>query len=182
MVHPGEHLTIAVDATPFEFRVVFVVVCDPTWSPTPAAVGPPYRFALQIPSSPHVRSGSCALTAVGVPPSGIDDATYDKVDIDIERPQSPKRLTIEVLDLHSVAARFKHAGEIRRLVITGIFADGSRVNLTRSSLTVYESSAPSVITVNADGIVTAVGNGSATITVKNGSATAIVSVTVPDSR
>jgi hypothetical protein len=75
---------------------------------------------------------------------------------------------------------FHKVGESRVLEVTGHFSDGPDALLTRSKLTTYESSATSVVTVDGTGGVTAVGPGTARITVKNGNAILVVPVRVPN--
>ena len=108
-----------------------------------------------------------------------EEIAKDSIEIDVERAESPKRLTAELWDHYSVPDGFHNVGEIRRLFITGVFADGTKVLLSRSKLTTYETNPPGVVTVNEDGMATAVSPGSAKITVKNGHATVVVPVTIP---
>ncbi|MGA3019849.1 MAG: Ig-like domain-containing protein, partial [Bryobacteraceae bacterium] len=140
------------------------------------------RFVFEVPSDG--ASGDLYVGVIGLPMSGYDPVTgkgavQDILALDFERVESPKRLTWELWNFYNVPDGFHHIGETRELRITGIFADGAKVLLSRSKLTKYESSAPSVVKVDATGSVTAVGPGSAKITVKNGSATAEVPITVP---
>ncbi len=178
VVHPGDRVTVTVDATPSAFRMVLLM---PFVTEAPPS-GPPYRFVFEVPSDG--ASGDLDVEAIGFPVSGYDPVTgkgavQDFLELDFERSESPKRLTWELWDFYNVPDGFHHLGETRRLRITGIFADGAEVLLSRSKLTKYESSALSVVTVSAEGVVTAVGAGSAKITVKNGDATVVVPVTVP---
>jgi uncharacterized protein YjdB len=63
--------------------------------------------------------------------------------------------------------------------VTGTFADGANVTLTYSSLTTYAADNSAVATVDSTGLVTAVGPGSAMITMTNAGVSATVPVTVP---
>lgn len=184
LVHPGSRLPITVDATPGAFSRVLVPPL------TIATSGPPYHLVYEVPSdvpgsSTALPSGVYPVEVVGLPASGSrnrseKDAVKDFVEIDIERSASPERLKSKLGDLYEVQDEFHHIGEVQKLWITGLFADGTNVDLSRSRLTIYESSAPSVATVDDKGVVTAVGPGSATITVKNGKASIVVPITVPD--
>lgn len=59
-------------------------------------------------------------------------------------------------------------GEVTQLAVTGTFADATTKNLTAGSTgTRYISSNPAIATVSADGLVTAVGPGTAVITAQN---------------
>ncbi len=179
VVHPGERVPVTVDATPFAFGAVIVL----PYGTAASLSGPPYRFVFEVPTD--LASGDLLVGALGVPPAGFKstdtdkDAVKDTIKLDLERPESPKRLTAELSDFYNVRDGFHHVGENRYLRITGIFGGDGEVDLTISKLTKYQSSAVSVVTVNAEGLVTAVGPGSAKITVKNGNATVVVPVTVP---
>jgi hypothetical protein len=181
VVHPGESIVVTVQATPREFESVGLQhACSGANSEPPAIADPPYQFVLVIPASSDMESGRCGLMAPGWPRSSagivnsLEKIAKDVVDLDIERAESPLRLHSEPL-----TGAFHHVGETRWLQTTGVFADGSSVKLTRSTRTKYETSAPSVATVNDVGIVTAVGSGSANITVRNGHAIVVVPVAVP---
>ncbi len=70
-------------------------------------------------------------------------------------------------------------GSIQQLSVTGLQYDGSESNLTAAATgTGYDSSEPSVATVNSDGLVTAFAAGMTTITATNGAASDDVKVWV----
>jgi len=92
----------------------------------------------------------------------------------------PVRLKWKLGSLDEGQDEFRNVGEVRRLWITGIFPDRSEIDLSRSKLTTYESSAPYVITVDPKGSLTAVGPGSANVTVRNGNARIVIPLAVPD--
>jgi uncharacterized repeat protein (TIGR01451 family) len=65
------------------------------------------------------------------------------------------------------------------LAVTGTYVDDTQRDLTGARTgTTYQSNNPAVATVGADGLIQPAGNGSATITVTNGPAQALVPVTV----
>jgi hypothetical protein len=64
------------------------------------------------------------------------------------------------------------------LSVTGVFSDGKDADLTKASRTVYTSDKPSVVTVQAEGIVTAVAPGSAKVDITYGKVKIQVPVTV----
>jgi hypothetical protein len=178
LVRPRDRVTVLVDGTPSVFRAVYLM---PFLVEAPPS-GPPYRFAFQVPSDG--ASGDLEVEAIGVLMSGYDRVTkkglvQDILVLDFERLESPKRLTCELWDSYNGPDGFHHVGEIRQLLVTGIFAGGADVVLSRSKLTKYESSSPSIVKVDPTGQVTAVGYGFAMITVKNGNATVEVPTTVP---
>ncbi len=174
VVHPGERVPVTVDATPFAFGAVIVL----PYGTAASLSGPPYRFVFQVPSD--LDSGDLPMGALGKSTDKDKEVVQDTINLDLERVESPKRLRAELRKDHpSVPDGFHGVGEVRDLWTTGIFGDDAEVNLTCSKLTKYESSDLSVVTVSAEGVVTAVGAGSAKITVKNGDATVVVPVTVP---
>ena len=68
-----------------------------------------------------------------------------------------------------------------QLAVTGHYSDGSERNLTAASTgTTYSSAAAAVATAGAEGLVTAIGNGTTDITVANGGFSEIVSVLVEE--
>lgn len=183
VVHPGQRLTMIVDATPFAF---WAVVGSPLG--TTSFSGPPYRIDLSIP--PDCIPGIYGVRVWGVPPGRPlmvpadkkEDIVKDDIELDVELSDSPKSLRWELWGLYNVPESIHAVGDIRQLSITGTFADGTEVELRRSKLTSYEGSPPSVVTIDSEGTVTAIGPGSAKITVKNGEAIAVVPVVVPGQR
>ena len=173
VVNSGQTLVVTVDATPGAFQWVSVGGDDPL-GVFQALAAPPYQFTITI--RPDIPSGTYGLFATGViQPGNLVDS--DPIHIDIERADSPQQLEPQFRTLG-----FAYVGDDDPFVVTGIFADGSRVDLTHSMRTRYKSSNPSVVTVNSDGMVTAVGPGSARLIIRNGSAKVVVPVTVPNER
>jgi hypothetical protein len=76
-----------------------------------------------------------------------------------------------------------YAGAAQQLVVTAFYNNGSSQLVTQNAGTAYSSSNTGVATVSATGLVTAVGNGTATITASNSgfSATASVNVAITTS-
>lgn len=76
---------------------------------------------------------------------------------------------------------FTSAGATQQLTATATYADGTAQNVTSNTVTAYSSSAAAVATVSATGVVSAVANGTATITASHGgfSATSAVTVNIP---
>ncbi len=75
--------------------------------------------------------------------------------------------------------RFSVLGGTRSLGVVGTYAGGETADVSDHRFsTTYRSSAINVVTVSADGLVTAVGNGTAQITIQNGSSQVIVPITV----
>ena len=158
IVNPGQVLAVTVvDSPTGSFTEVAVDAPDPIGFST-ILTAPPYQFSIQIPSS--ISPGPYALTATGVisPGSGADS---EPLIIDVE-PNSPPvsvQVTPSLLGLN--------VGEEMPLTVTGTFSDGSTADVTESTQTTYLSTAPAVASVSAIGLVTAVGPGSAAITVNS---------------
>jgi hypothetical protein len=155
VIHSGQPFTIEVEAAPGAFQYIFVIGTGGLNFTLPLSA-PPYRFALQ--TKTDGASGKRELTATGVIRRGeVVDST--PITIDVERADEPERLLTEESSIS-----FGRVGEQSALYITGVFKDESRVDLTRSTRTRYSSSDPSVVSVRADGVLTAVAPGLAGIT------------------
>jgi hypothetical protein len=90
--------------------------------------------------------------------------------------EEPQLVSISVTP---VGLRFEAAALQRSLYVEGRYSDGKTQNLTSPETgTSYQSSNPFAAKVSADGMVTSVGTGSATIVAKNGNFTASATVTV----
>ena len=171
--HPGQTMIVTVDATPLAFKTVGVAGKLPLGF-SKILYAPPYRFLMKIP--PNIDPGPYTLIAVGVLHSG--EAVHSPwVRVAIERPDSPLRIES---DLHTLI--LDYIGESIHLVVEGTFADGSKISLTRSTFTKYESDTPDVVTVDAHGIAVAISPGSAKIKITNRSATTVIPVTVASGR
>ena len=171
--HPGQTRVVTVDATPLAFKTV-IVAGDLPLGFSQILTAPPYRFRMQIPLD--TVPGPYTLMATGVThaDTAIDS---EPITVAIEWPDSPRQLKPDLSTLS-----FDYIGDYVALVVDGVFADGSKVDLTRSTLTTWASSNPAVATVDAQGVVTAVGHGSAKITITNQNATTVIPVTVAKER
>jgi hypothetical protein len=162
---PGQTLEITVEATPLAFRAVAVIG---TLGFSQISRAAPYRLQIQIPAD--TTPGVQRLIAAGYPPDG-PAVHSESITIAVERPDSP-------LKLESIGGLVLDIGDDWPFSVTGSFADGSTVCLTHSTLTRYVSDRPSVASVNDEGVVTAVGPGSARVTITNGGAQLVVPVKV----
>jgi hypothetical protein len=139
---------------------------------------PPWEFKIPIP--PDMPSRTYSLLAAGTTTGG-EGVGSGPVTIDVERPDPPVQITNDVPDLY-----LPYIGAKLQLLVDGIYSDGSRVDLIYSSLTTYSSDSPAVASVSGTsgyvpgtGFVTAVGPGTANITITNASVSTTVPVTVP---
>jgi hypothetical protein len=176
MIYSGQTLAVTVKADASAFRSVTVYIPG-NGAREAELAGPPYQFS--IPVSPEIPSGpNKSLMAVGIPKSG-GAPVYAAIDVDIERPDLPRRLK-----LNAGIVIFRYVGEELPLDVTGVFADSSLADLEHSTYASYTSDTPAVATVDWRGMVTVVAPGKANITITYappsiGSIAARVPVTVP---
>lgn len=119
---------------------------------------PPYQFSIPIP--PDAESGHYPIAAMGIPAAGGDAIFSPGIEVDIERPDSPREVQNQGRSVNFGCAREKLP-----LAAIGTFSDGSRVDLNRSTYIAYSSDTPNVATVDWEGWVTSVAPGNARITV-----------------
>jgi hypothetical protein len=170
VVNTGQVLTVVVDASPpFAFQEVIIV--------GPSAIGfsqtlrsPPYRFSLLIPLGTRPRRYSLFADGTTEPGKG---AASDPVEIQVERPDRPLKLTAKpaVLDFMSV-------GHNDPITAVGQFADVGELDLRESTRIKYVSDNPRVAKVTQEGLVTATGPGSANVTLEYNGTSVVVPVTV----
>ena len=168
LVGPGQSLTVNVAASG-AFQQVAIVGGDPIGFNGPLTT-PPYQFTIPIPSA--INPGVYLLTAHGYTAPG-QGTTSDPISIVVERSDAP-------LSLHSEPSLLRlSVGQNGYLRVIAGFSDGATMAVTKSTLITYTSDTPSVATVQAQGIVTAVAPGTAVITAAYGGLSFPVSVTVP---
>lgn len=121
----------------------------------------PIPFPLTIPNA--IRPGIYHVTAIGVTTAGTVES--DPLALDVERTDNPIRIWAEPSSI-----QFVQVGDRIPLRVLGEFADGSQIDLTRSSRTKFASADTGVASVTADGTVTAVGVGKTSILMQTPSA------------
>jgi hypothetical protein len=168
VLHAGEVLTVTVEAPPAAFQSVSIAGDGPFALSTPLAA-PPYRYSYPIPAD--LAAGCYRFKAAGVTASG-ETVYSDPIEVDIERPDKPRKLQSEWQSL-TMGDREKTT-----LQIWAVFADGSKIDVTRSTQTAYTSDRPEVTVVSSEGAVTAAGPGKAKITVRYGDKTLVVPVVI----
>jgi hypothetical protein len=168
VLNPGGVLTVTVKAPPSAFLSVGIAGAGPFALSTPLTA-PPYRYSYPIPAD--VAPGCYQLKAAGVTASG-ETVYSDPIEVDIERADKPRKLQSEWQSL-TMGDR-----ETTSLLIWGVFPDGSRIDVTRSTQTTYASDRPGVAVVSSQGSVSAAGAGKAKITVKHGDKTIVVPVVI----
>jgi hypothetical protein len=139
----------------------------------PAVGSPPYQFIVPIPKT--ITPGPYRLGAMGTSPSqGKNTFPVESkpITIVVERIDEPVRLEVYPPTMNL------QVGIKGYLSVTGVFADGQKVDLKESSTTIYTSDAPKVVTVDPKSMVNPLAPGSTKITVSNGEAKVEVPVTV----
>ena len=167
-IYAGASLTVTVNPSGDRLQSVSIVGEGP-FELTTCLTVPPYKYSYSIPA--NFPSGRYKFKAVGLTASGANIFS-DQSEVDVEQTEKPKKLQSEFLSLT--------VGEHENvtLVIWGIFADGSKVDLTRSTQISYISDRPAVAEISAEGSVKGVSAGKAKITVKYADRTIVVPVSV----
>jgi hypothetical protein len=160
LVNPGQNVSVTVTSPAgVPFTQVFVVGENPIgFSAIANAV--PAQLVVSVPVGLAPRP--YLLTAWGVTAQG-DLVGSLAVAIDVERLDSPTQIMPEPRTI-----AFESQGEQLPIRIWGTFADGSYLDLTDSSSMAYASSNTGVAAVDATGIATAIGAGSASVTATYG--------------
>jgi hypothetical protein len=170
-VTPGQTITIQVaTATGAAFIAVEVVGEDIGFAPPLTA--PPYSFTLTVP--PNVI-GPRNLTALGItsPENGIFSPSV-VIDSETEAVATALHLNIGQIS-------FQRSGQQMPLDVTATFTDGTSLDITKSSLISYISVDSTIATVDAKGLVTAVGPGVTMVNVNYGTSSVHLKVSVPNS-
>jgi hypothetical protein len=152
VVKPGDTVVISLAVDPgLSFEAVGIIAEKFGLGPVAATSAPPYMFSLGIPNN---VIGLKQITAFGIV-NREQGLFSDPITIDIEPAISDTGLIAS-----PSAVQFEYAGQQMPLVVTGLFADGSVVNITESSRVTYRSQDPNIAIVGSDGQVTAIGRGS----------------------
>ena len=168
VVSAGGSVTVTVKALPPTFQSVSIVGDGP-FALSTSLSAPPYQYLYPVPAD--FAPGRYRFKAAGVTASG--ETSYSTpFEVDIERPDEARKLQSEWVSLTFVDEKDLP------LQIWGTFADGSKIDVTRSTRTAYTSDRPGVVTVSAEGSVSAVSAGKARITVKYGDRSIVVPVVV----
>ena len=155
-VMAGSELKVTIKASGDSFQAVSIEGDGPFLLSTPVS-RPPFEFSYVI--SPVIPSGRYRFHAVGVYAAG-QTLQSEPVEVDIEQREIPKRIEAQAPSLYIS----EH--ETAALQIWGILADGSKVDVTRSSQMAYTSDRPSVATVDSEGNVSGVKAGKAKVTAR----------------
>jgi regulation of enolase protein 1 (concanavalin A-like superfamily) len=155
VVYQGQTITVSVTSpSGLAFTQVGLIGEDPLGLST-LNTSVPAQFSIAIPSGMSCRL--YALTAGGAMASG-ENVLSAPIELDVERPDPPTSLSAPLASL-TLGAQ----GEQEPVQVLATFSDGSILDVTESSYMSYASSNQNVATVDATGMVTAVGPGSASI-------------------
>jgi hypothetical protein len=169
-VVPGQTITIQVSAAGASFAAVQVIGED--IGVTAPQGGPPYSFTLTIPSD---VIGQKSITALGI--VALENGVFSpSVMVDSETTANATALNVNYSQI-----RFRYPGQQMPLDVTGAFDDGSNLDVTRSSFVSYAAADSGIASVDANGVVTAVGPGVTTVSVTYGIQSARIQVIVPKS-
>lgn len=170
VVRPGQSITVTLAADPSVQNMA-------VWGDAALSFGQstpsPLQFTISV--APNASPGMHLIAAAGLA-SGVD-VDVDPVSVDVERPDAPQFVTVE-LDFLG----FSGVGEQTPTTTYGIFNDGNKINISESTKTTYRSNDPTVATVSNAGLVTAVAPGKTTIAVNTTDCTAppfLIRVEVP---
>ena len=168
VVTPGQIITVTVSVS--LGSVLGVLVSAQDIGATALQATAPYSFNLTIPQG---IVGLKNLTAIGVtgPEQSVSSAP---VQIDVEPSAQATSLSPSLQQIG-----FGFAGDQFPLTVTATFADGSQLDVTRSTLITFSSVDATVATVDSTGLVTATGAGTTPISIQYAGLSVGVQVTVP---
>jgi hypothetical protein len=156
VVNPGQLVTVVVTPTRGgSFSKVFLIGEDPIGREMKQVLSgsPPYQFTVTIPKN-IVSAKGYFISAMGIAVSGGQSGKSLHIHLDVEPSAAISRISVQPTAIH-----FTRAGEQIPVTVTGTFADGSTMDITKSSQTTYRSGDTTGVTVKSTGIVTAVGPG-----------------------
>jgi hypothetical protein len=168
VVNPGQTVVVNVLASGGPFTSVSVLPTFDVNNDILLLTAPPYQFSFTVPVGS--RPGLAAITAMGSTAAGEIDSL--PVTIAIERSDSPQSITTDSSQLEL------RIGDQMTISVAGTYEDGSIVDLSHSTQTKYEPVIAGVVSVTADGFVTALAPGSTTIVVRHRDRQRTVKVTV----
>lgn len=152
----GQTYTITLWADP---SVQNIAVMTQFPLPDPQATAIPLQFTLTLPT--NITPGIYNIGAMGFTSSS--DVEAAPAQVDVERQDAPVSLSAK-----PTFVTISSIGSSQPSNVLGTFADGSTLSLKNSTLITYTSDTPSVVTIAANGVMTAVGPGYATITIQYG--------------
>jgi Bacterial Ig-like domain (group 2) len=156
VVSPGQTITFVVTADSSVSNIAILGQNPLGFSQTTTA---PLQFVLPIPAD--TTFDRYQVRAVGV--AGGQDIESEPITLFVDSPDFLANIRTQPSSLH-----FRAAGEVMPLRVIATAPDGTQHNVTYSKQTTYRSSDQTVATVDARGLVNAVGPGAAVIFVDLG--------------
>lgn len=157
---PGQHVTVTV-ATTAESKIRSVYVVGSKFFFSGVKDGPPFIFDMVVPQDVALRSSLVAVGSTKEGEMGLIRSRPVPVDIQVGDDQG---CTLEAISLESFSPRF--IGEQISVAGVGLrCSDGRFIDVSEASATSFKTTDDNVATVDAHGVVTAVGPGDATISV-----------------
>lgn len=173
VVNPGQTITVSVNSPSNTTFTKVLVMGDSSIKPTALANSLPAQVSVIIPQK--IALGKHFLTAMGATGTGSQPQYSAQVSIDVERPDMPTRLKADPVAIIFGSSQ----GDTERVGISGTFSDGSYLDVSGSSYVNFASSNTSVATVDSNGFVTSVAQGTATITATYTLNSQNISVSIP---
>jgi uncharacterized protein (DUF2141 family) len=151
---PGQNIDVAVTVSNGQVIAVMVGAQDVAF--TNYQTAGPYLFSLTAPAN---KVGPKNLFAMGL--VGSENVTISPIiTIDVEPPSVPTGISFQ-----QKLVTFAYQGQQRKVGVTAVFADGTTLDISRSSRIKFSTDSPTVVTVDQTGLMTANGVGSANVTV-----------------
>ena len=161
IIHPGQ--TFEVEVRGIAMKYMVLLVGEDLETPKVAVARPPYKFRVKV--APDAELGPHYIKAYGEPLQLGPRVMDDNIDIDVERADSPVRITAAALQ-----PIYLYVGEAWGTTLTAHYRDGAEARINTSLLTHYESSRPDIAWVSGAELF-AKAPGEAVWTITNGKAT-----------
>ena len=165
---PGS--TINVTATVTGGSVLAVKIAAQDIGTAPFQATAPYSFSFAVPSG---IVGPRNVFAAGL----IADETAvfsPMITVDIEPGAAPTSISFQ-----QPLVTFGYAGEQQKVGVTATFADGSTLDVSKSTQLTFTSDDATLVSVDATGLMTGLGPGNTTVTAAFGTATATLQTVGP---
>lgn len=163
VVHPGDTISVEVDVASGVKGLSGVVIASPIDTGMQLKTSPPYTFSVKIPESDGSGSGPLigqqSVIALGAR-AGHQPLESAPVTVDVEKLGLPVSLEPQFSTLY-----FHYIGDSLPLIMLATFPDHSVFDVRDSTYLSFDSTNRAVATVDAYGIVTAVGPGTGSIVV-----------------
>ncbi len=172
IVTPGQTITVVVTPAPnIRLNGVFLIGRDPIGFTDPK-LSPPFVFTITIPTT--AGPGKYNLRAYGDSPSHQDLLKSPLINLVAEKSESITSLNVE-----PTIIEFGFAGAQTPLIVSGTFSDGQTFDLRESTKLSCTSQDSTVVKVERECRLTAVGTGNTNIVVSYGDKAMRVPVSVP---